>query len=361
MATIFRRADTVFAENAKRTGALLLTVLLSLSLLGCSSASKPPDNKPEDYGLTLYESPNGDWECHLPSAPERSDADTPALSIFLDDSPYEQWISYGEAGLFKVIRVTGSKAQELSSLMQNDADSCWKELEAIGTMAFVSDTGWAPAFPNAFKDEEFEVPDINRYETADKAFPTMELVGSYTFKNHQLDGYKDGYWGVLGTYNDAAFYLLVSICDSMPMTRAMQNSFELLPDGELTPSDSDDQSAAEESSPSETQESSIPEGAISWQEASSHIGETVTIYGPVVKTNYESAVNGRPTYLDIGVAYPDKSGVTVVVWGEDRPRFSDPPETLYEGKTICVTGELYVYNGQCDIKVTSPNQIQILQ
>lgn len=360
MTAFSKTMNKVLGKNTRRASALLLTILLSLSLFGCSSTNKPPDNKPEDYGLTLYEVPNGEWECYLPSEPERSDADATMLSMFLDDSPCEQWISYGESGLYKVIRITGAKAQELTALMQSDTDACWKELESIGTFAFVDDTGWAPAYPNAFKDEALEVPDINRYETEDRAFPTMELVGSYTFKNSQLDGYKDGYWGVLGTYNEAAFYLLVSICDSMPMTRAMQNSFQVLPPSELSQSDSSDQSAAEDSDSNSAQESFIPEGAIGWQEAASHIGETVTIYGPVVKINYESSVNGRPTYLDIGVAYPDKSGITAIIWGEDRFRFSDSPEALYEGKTVCVTGELYIYNGQCDIKVTSPDQIQVL-
>ncbi len=111
---------------------------------------------------------------------------------------------------------------------------------------------------------------------------------------------------------------------------------------------------------SSSQESSIPVGAISWQEAQSHIGENVTVYGPVVKTNYVSTANGLPTYLDIGVAYPDKSGVSALIWGEDRANFSSAPESTYDGKTICVTGEPYMYNGQCYIKVTSPDQIQVL-
>lgn len=105
---------------------------------------------------------------------------------------------------------------------------------------------------------------------------------------------------------------------------------------------------------------SIPAGAISWQEAQSHIGENVTVCGPVVGTNYAKKVNGQPTYLDIGAAYPDTSGVSALIWGEDRSAFEHAPESTYEGQTICVTGEPYMYNGQCYIKVTSPSQIQVL-
>lgn len=350
----------MLAKNAKRANALLLAILLALSLPGCTSAGKPPDNKPEDYGLSLYESPNGDWECCLPSEPEKSDAEDTTLSRFLDDSSYEQWISYGDMGLFKIIRVSGSKAQELTSLMQNDVDACWKELEGIGTFAFADDAGWAPAYPNEFKDADLEVPAISRYETDNRAFPTMELCASYTFRNRQSDGYKDGCWGVLGSYNEMAFYILASICDSKPMTRAMQNSFQALPDSGFTPLASSDQGDAGSSSSSEAQELFVPKGAISWQEAGSHIGENVTIYGPVVNTNYEQSVNGRPTYLDIGVAYPDTSGVAAIIWGEDRANFGSAPEAAYEGRTVYITGEPYVYKGQCYIKVFSPSQIQVM-
>lgn len=105
---------------------------------------------------------------------------------------------------------------------------------------------------------------------------------------------------------------------------------------------------------------SASSGAISWQEAQSHIGESITVYGPVVDTNYAAKVNGQPTYLNIGVPYPDKSGVSALIWGEDRGAFSAAPESVYKGKTVCVTGEPYMYNGQCYIKVTSPSQIQVL-
>ena len=106
---------------------------------------------------------------------------------------------------------------------------------------------------------------------------------------------------------------------------------------------------------------SIPAGAINWEEAQSHIGENVTIYGPIVETKYVQKVNGQPTYLNIGVAYPDTNGVTALIWGEDRGAFDHAPESTYKGKTICVTGEPYMYKGQCYIKVTSPHQIEILQ
>jgi hypothetical protein len=105
----------------------------------------------------------------------------------------------------------------------------------------------------------------------------------------------------------------------------------------------------------------ISNGAIDWTEAAQHIGETVTIYGPVAGSTYASTSNGQPTYIDIGASYPDARRVSIVVWGEDRGNFSVLPENAYLGEPICVTGEIYVYDNACYIKVQSPSQIQVMR
>ncbi|MCL2806944.1 MAG: hypothetical protein FWD27_02060 [Coriobacteriia bacterium] len=107
-------------------------------------------------------------------------------------------------------------------------------------------------------------------------------------------------------------------------------------------------------------EPQIPDGAISWTEARQHVGETATIYGTVVGTNYASSSNGQPIYIDIGAAYPDTSRVTVVIWGEDRGSFSFAPETTYQGQTVLVTGEIYLCDGVCNIKVQFPSRILVV-
>lgn len=104
----------------------------------------------------------------------------------------------------------------------------------------------------------------------------------------------------------------------------------------------------------------IPAGAIGWSQADRYIGQTATFYGSVVDTEYASSSNGHPTFLDLGVAYPDANRLSIVIWGKDKSAFSTAPENLYEGKTIAVTGEVYVYNGVCNIEVSSPSQITVL-
>ena len=104
----------------------------------------------------------------------------------------------------------------------------------------------------------------------------------------------------------------------------------------------------------------VPSGATSWQEAAQHVGETITVYGPVAGTGYSSNSNGQPTFIDLGAAYPDQNRVTIVIWGEDRGAFPEAPEKMYAGKSLCVTGEVYTHGGTCNIKVQSPAQVQII-
>ena len=100
-----------------------------------------------------------------------------------------------------------------------------------------------------------------------------------------------------------------------------------------------------------------PPDAISWDEAKNHIGERTTVYGPVVDTHYASESSGEPTFLNMGNPYPDPNRFNVDIWGENRVKFSQPPEDYYVGKTIYVSGLIDPYEGVPQIEVTSPDQI----
>jgi len=100
-------------------------------------------------------------------------------------------------------------------------------------------------------------------------------------------------------------------------------------------------------------------GAISWRDAGKHAGSTATVEGPVVGTEYASGSNGKPTFLNVGKPYPDPARFTVVIWGEDRGKFSKPPESLYKGKDICVSGLIQMYRGSPQIIVDSPDHIAL--
>lgn len=102
----------------------------------------------------------------------------------------------------------------------------------------------------------------------------------------------------------------------------------------------------------------VPSG-ISWEDALGYVGQEVTIVGPVVGTNYAGSSNGSPTFLNIGLPYPDPGRFQVVIWGEDRHRFESPPEDLYYGQSIAVTGVVKNYKGVGEIIVKRPSQIEV--
>jgi hypothetical protein len=96
--------------------------------------------------------------------------------------------------------------------------------------------------------------------------------------------------------------------------------------------------------------------AVSWQTARRMIGRVATIRGRVAGTKYAPSSNGAPTFLDVGVGYPDERRVTVVIWGNNRKRFG-APEVRYRHRTICVRGLVDTYAGVPEIEATSPAQI----
>jgi DNA/RNA endonuclease YhcR with UshA esterase domain len=104
----------------------------------------------------------------------------------------------------------------------------------------------------------------------------------------------------------------------------------------------------------------MPSGAIDWSEAYSYIGSKKTVYGTVQGVNYATGSKGKPTFINIGVNYPNTDRVTALIWNDYRGNFSPSPESLYSGKTICVTGYLENYQGVAQIQVTSPSQISVL-
>jgi hypothetical protein len=100
-------------------------------------------------------------------------------------------------------------------------------------------------------------------------------------------------------------------------------------------------------------------GSIDWSEAGKFIGEYKTVCGPVIDSNYATSIDGAPTFLDIGKAYPDAGRFTVIFWEKNRGNFPDNPETLYSGKTICVYGLIQSNTGTAEIEATKSDQIQI--
>lgn len=78
------------------------------------------------------------------------------------------------------------------------------------------------------------------------------------------------------------------------------------------------------------------QSSISSNEAANHIGETRTVCGQVASAHYAERSRGKPTFLNLGAAYPDQE-FTILIWGSDRAKFG-APEDSFNGKHICATG-----------------------
>ncbi len=112
------------------------------------------------------------------------------------------------------------------------------------------------------------------------------------------------------------------------------------------------------STPTAPSEAPASAEAIPSTQASAHIGDRVTVCGPVVDTRYATGSNGKPTFLNFDRAYPNHTFV-VVIWGNDRGKFPANPETYYEGKEVCATGLIENYRGKPEIIASNANQLQV--
>lgn len=93
-------------------------------------------------------------------------------------------------------------------------------------------------------------------------------------------------------------------------------------------------------------------------EADRHVGSIAEVCGEVASADYLPQVNGEPTFLNMGQAYPNQD-FTAVIWGDHRANWSSPPEKLYENRKICVTGMIERHEGTPQIVVEDPARIEI--
>ena len=99
-------------------------------------------------------------------------------------------------------------------------------------------------------------------------------------------------------------------------------------------------------------------GALSWQKARNAVGRVATIRGRVAGTRFASSSTGSPTFLNVGVNYPNPRRFTVVIWIENRSAFGRP-EVRYRSRNICVRGRVTSYQGVPEIEARSPSQIRV--
>jgi hypothetical protein len=91
------------------------------------------------------------------------------------------------------------------------------------------------------------------------------------------------------------------------------------------------------------------------EEAGSHVGENATVCGVVASATYAAQAPMAPTFLDLGKPYPNQV-FSVIIFGSDRPKFG-APETSMRDKPVCITGEIFLYEGKPRIILRDPMQL----
>ena len=91
------------------------------------------------------------------------------------------------------------------------------------------------------------------------------------------------------------------------------------------------------------------QNAIWWTDARSHVGETRMVQGTIVGTR---AVSGGGVLLEIGQAYPDPTGMAIVL--------PSPWAPASQGKTICAAGRISFAEGRPTLKVRDATTIVVV-
>jgi len=89
---------------------------------------------------------------------------------------------------------------------------------------------------------------------------------------------------------------------------------------------------------------------ITAEDARDHVGEKVVVCGKVASEHFAATTKGQPTFINLDQPYPHQI-FTIVIWGSDRPAFSEIPSKL------CVTGTISLSKGVPEIIARSPSQI----
>jgi hypothetical protein len=96
-------------------------------------------------------------------------------------------------------------------------------------------------------------------------------------------------------------------------------------------------------------------GAVLSTHAGQVVGRQATIAIPHVEASYQQDVRGQPTFLN-DAPYPNHV-FTAVVWGRDRGQFQPVPES-FQGKPLCVTGPVELFQQRPQVVVSSPSQLR---
>ena len=108
---------------------------------------------------------------------------------------------------------------------------------------------------------------------------------------------------------------------------------------------------------------------LDWSVAKQHVGDVVTIVGPLLASKSRPELNGSPTWLDVGNVFPNRNRLTVVVWGKNLSNFNPQDldamywfQAVFDEKAyalICIQGIVTEYKGVPQIELKDLSQLSI--
>ena len=101
-------------------------------------------------------------------------------------------------------------------------------------------------------------------------------------------------------------------------------------------------------------------GPIEPADAAARIGQHATVCGTVAEASFVEGIDGRPTFLNFGGRHPDQV-FTAVIWERHRHHFATPPDELFDGESVCVTGRVREHRGVPQIEIRDPGAIRLGQ
>lgn len=102
----------------------------------------------------------------------------------------------------------------------------------------------------------------------------------------------------------------------------------------------------------------LPLVDIDAKDVPNHVGDSVRVCAKIYSTRYLDSSISRPAFLNVGATYPNQH-LTVVIPEEDRSKFSNVPEALYDEKKVCVCGVVQLVKNKPQIVVRNRAQMRI--
>lgn len=95
---------------------------------------------------------------------------------------------------------------------------------------------------------------------------------------------------------------------------------------------------------------------VNWREATKFVGQQVAVTGKIMRITERKNVRGSPTWIEIGAAYPAPNRLTLVIWGEQRAKFSQLNRSAIS-RQACAQGTVQLYRQQLQIELKQPKQL----